>query len=339
MQRTCPHQDIEPYDYRERFKRYADSSIRGYKLNQSECIDVLTSPDKVILDLLAVVYQVRERFCGNRVHIHYLMNAKSGLCQEDCGYCSQSAVSTADIEKYPIVTKKKLLEGARAAKQAQAKRFCIVTSGRGASWREVQHLSDAVRDIISEVGIRVCACVGLLDEDKARAFKEAGVDRLNHNLNTSERFSPSIVSTHSYADRVQTLTAARNARLDLCSGAIFGMGETMDDIIDVLSDLRSLGPESIPINFLHPIEGTPLEGRDTLTPQQCLRILCLARLLNPTAEIRVAGGRERNLGSLQPMALYAANSLFVDGYLTTPGQATEETWKMIKDLGFEIEID
>ncbi len=325
--------------YASKFAEFAELSIRGEELSRAQCREVLSCPDSSLLDLLAATYTVRREFCGNKVHIHVLMNAKSGICPEDCGYCSQSAVSTAMIEKYPLVAKQKLIEGARAAKEAQAKRFCVVTSGRGPSWKDVNYLCDAVTEIIEEVGIKVCACVGLIDEEKARAFKEAGVDQLNHNLNTSEGFSPSIVSTHTYADRLQTLQAARSAGLDLCSGAIFGMGEQTDDIIDVLLELRALAAESIPVNFLHAIPGTPLEGRDELSPQDCLRILCLARLLNPRQEIRVAGGREVNLRSLQPMSLYAANSLFVDGYLTTPGQGPEETWSMIADLGFEIEID
>jgi biotin synthase len=325
--------------YASKFAEYAGMSIRGEELSRAQCLEVLNSPDEAMLDLLAATYTVRREFCGNKVHIHVLMNAKSGICPEDCGYCSQSAVSTAMIEKYPLVAKQKLLEGAQAAKDAQAKRFCIVTSGRAASWRDVNYLCDAVTEIIQEVGIKVCACVGLIDEEKARAFKEAGVDQLNHNLNTSENFSPSIVSSHTYADRMETLQAARSAGLELCSGAIFGMGEAQDDVIDVLVELRKLEPQSIPVNFLHAIDGTPLEGKDELSPQDCLRILCLARLLNPRQEIRVAGGREVNLRSLQPLSLYAANSLFVDGYLTTPGQNTDEAWAMIKDLGFEIEID
>ena len=236
-----------------------------------------------------------------------------------------------------MVGVERLLEEARAARQSRARRFCIVTSGRGATRGEVEYLAGAVRTIREEVGIAICACVGLLDEEKARALKEAGVDRLNHNLNTSERFTPGIVTTHGYGDRVKTLQAARKAGLDLCSGAIFGMGETDDDVIDVLMALRDLDPRSIPVNFLHPIDGTPLEGTWRLTPLHCLRILCLARLLHPHREIRVAGGRELHLRSLQPLALYAANSIFVEGYLTTPGQGTKEALQMIEDMGFEVE--
>ena len=319
------------------FPALADKAIAGDPLTHAECAAVLGSQDSEVPALLAETYRVRRRFCGHKVHLHVLMNAKSGLCPEDCGYCSQSRVSEAAIDKYPMVSQEQLLEEARAAKRSRAKRFCIVTSGRGASWREVEYLADAVRNIREEVDIAICACVGLLDEEKARALKEAGVDQLNHNLNTSERFTPSIVTTHGYIDRLNTLRAARKAGLDLCSGAIFGMGETDEDVIDVLMALRDLDPRSIPVNFLHPISGTPLGGTWSLTPLHCLRILCLARLLHPHREIRVAGGRELHLRSLQPLALYAANSIFVEGYLTTPGQGTREALQMIEDMGFEVE--
>ena len=319
------------------FAAIADKAIDGDPLTREECTAVLGVPDFEVPRLLAETYRVRRRFCGDKVHLHVLTNAKSGLCPEDCSYCSQSRVSEAVIEKYPMRSQERLLEEARAAKRSRARRFCIVTSGRGASWREVEYLADTVRRIREEVDIGICACVGLLDEEKAGALKEAGVDRLNHNLNTSERFTPTIVTTHGYSDRVKTLQAARKAGLDLCSGAIFGMGETDGDVIDVLVALRDLDPRSIPVNFLHPISGTPLEGTWRLTPLHCLRILCLARLLHPHREIRVAGGRELHLRSLQPLALYAANSIFVEGYLTTPGQSTREALQMIEDMGFEVE--
>jgi biotin synthase len=187
------------------------------------------------------------------------------------------------------------------------------------------------------VGIEICTSLGFLTEEAARALKEAGVDRYNHNLNTSERFYPQICTTHTYQDRLQTLRNARAAGLELCCGAIFGMGESEEDIIDIAFALREAAADSIPINFLHPIPGTPLEKVNYLTPLRCLAILCLLRFLNPRTEIRVAGGREFHLRSLQPLALYPANSIFVAGYLTTSGQAPEEAWRMIADMGFEVE--
>lgn len=319
------------------FEMFAQAAIAGEALSREECQAVLRCPDAHILELLGAAYRVRRTFCGDRVHLHMLINAKSGLCPEDCNYCAQSKVSTADIDKYPLVSFERLLEGARAAKAARSRRYCIVISGRGPTPHELDYLADAVQRVKNEVDIGICCSVGLLSEEGAARLRAAGVEQLNHNLNTSERYYPEICSTHTYQDRIDTLMAARRAGLNLCSGAIFGQGETEDDIIDVALSLRALQPQSIPVNFLIPIPGTPLEGLDYLTPRQCLKVLCLMRFLNPTQEIRVSAGREVHLRSLQPLALYPANSVFVSGYLTTPGQAYQETWKMIEDMGFEIE--
>lgn len=319
------------------FQVLADKAIAGDILSREEALEVLHVSDSQILDLLSATYRVREQFCGKRVHLHMLINAKSGICPEDCHYCSQSSISSANIERYPLVSMQKLLEGAKKAKEAQSRRYCIVISTRGANKREIDFLSKAVRRIKEEVDIAICCSLGLLTEEKAQALYDAGVEQLNHNLNTSEHYYPEICTTHTYQDRLDTLQVARKVGLKLCSGALFGQGESEDDIIDVLLALRELEPQSIPINFLLPIDGTPFSHHHYVQPYDCLRILCLTRLLNPKQEIRVAAGREAHLRSLQPMALYAANSVFVSGYLTEPGQDYHETWQMIKDLGFEIE--
>jgi biotin synthase len=178
-----------------------------------------------------------------------------------------------------------------------------------------------------------------MDEPQARALKNAGIDFVNHNLNTSERHHPAICTTHTYADRLRTLAAVRGAGLATCSGGILGMGESDEDVIELAFALRELQVDSLPVNFLIPIDGTPFEGRRELTPLDCLRALCLFRLTNPAAEIRLAGGGEGNLGWFRPLALMAANSIFVDGYLTTPGQAHSDAHRMVADMGFEIEAD
>ncbi len=319
------------------FHTLADKSIAGITLTRDECRAVLRSPNERILEVLDAAYKVRYHFCGNRVHLHMLINAKSGLCPEDCHYCSQSRISTADIERYPMVSMERLLEGARQAKAARSLRYCIAISTRGATDREIDHLAAAVRRIKEEVEIAICCTVGIISEEKARRLYEAGVEQLNHNLNTSERYYPKICTTHTYQDRVNTLLSARRAGLTLCTGAIFGQGETEDDIIDVALALHDLDPQSIPVNFLIAMEGTPLAGTNYLKPQDCLRILCLMRFLNPGQEIRVSAGREAHIRSLQPLALYPANSVFVSGYLTSDGQDYQETWQMIRDLGFEID--
>lgn len=320
-----------------RFQTFADKAIAGEALSREECAAVLHCSDQRILELLDAAYQVRYRFCGKSVHLHMLINAKSGLCPEDCHYCSQSKISSAQIAKYPLVGRQQLLEGARRAKASRSLRYCIAISTRGATDREIDYIADAVRSIKEEVDIAICCTVGIISEEKARRLYEAGVEQLNHNLNTSERYYPQICTTHTYQDRVDTLLAARRAGLKLCTGAIFGQGEEEEDIIDVALALRELDPQSIPVNFLLAIPGTPLEGMNYLKPYDCLRILCLMRFLNPHQEIRVSAGREVHLRSLQPLALYPANSVFVSGYLTTAGQDYKDTWQMIEDLGFEIQ--
>ncbi len=314
----------------------ADAVLRGESLSRTAAQRILAADDSQLLPILDAAYRVRRRYFGKSVQLYYLKNAKSGLCAEDCGYCSQSKHSTAAIDKYTMLNAERLIEGARCAFESNARTYCIVASGRGPSDREVDHVCSVVRDIKREFGLHICACLGLLRPDQARQLKNAGVDRVNHNLNTSERFHDSIVSTHSFQDRLDTLQTCRDAGLELCVGMIVGLGEKHHDVVDVAMKLAETGVESIPVNFLHPIDGTPLEGRDELDPRYCLRVLAMFRLTNPNTEIRIAGGRERNLRSMQSMGLYAANSMFVSDYLTTTGQQAEDDFCMIKDLGFEI---
>jgi len=315
----------------------AERSLQGLIPGRDEMRAVLNAPEEQLPELLAAAFRVRRHYFGKRVQIHVLMNAKSGLCPEDCHYCSQSSISKAPIDKYPILPREKLLEAAFKAKEAGAVRYCMVNSGRGPTQRETDEMAEVVQEIRSQVPISICCSLGLMNEEKLRILKQAGVQRINHNLNTSQKHHPNICTTHTYEDRVATVRNVKSVGLTACCGGIMGMGETDDDIMDLALALRELEVDSIPINFLHPIPGTPLEGANHLTPQRCLKVLCLLRFVNPSKELRVAGGREINLRSLQPLSLYPANSLFVNGYLTTPGQKASEAHRMIEDLGFEIE--
>ena len=314
----------------------AERILAGGEINPAEALAVLDSADVEILDVLSAAWRVRHRHFGNTVQLFFLMNAKSGLCPEDCGYCSQSKVSDAEIPRYNFLSAPKLLEGARLAAERQSKTFCIVISARGPTQGEIDAVCRIVPEIKARYDLNICACLGLLTPDQARALAAAGVDKVNHNLNTSERFYPEVCTTHTHADRVATLAACRSAGLQLCSGGIMGMGETRADLVDMAMELRSLRVESIPLNFLNAIDGTPLEGTARLTPRDCLRGLAMMRLVNPSAEIRIAGGREIHLGSLQPLGLYAANSMFVGDYLTTKGQLPESDYRMIEEMGFVI---
>jgi biotin synthase len=319
------------------YQKLAEKSLMGEVLSREEMRGVLNAPSGELPNLLQAAFTVREHSCGRKVHLHMLINARSGLCPEDCHYCSQSKISTASIDKYPLLSRERLLDGAYRARAARAVRYCIVTSGRGPSQRDIDQVTSIVREIRERVDINICCCLGLLTEEQARSLKEVGVERVNHNLNTSRRFYPAICTTHTYDDRVQTIENVRKAGLSTCCGGIIGMGETDEDLMDFALALRDLDVASIPVNFLHPIPGTPLEGRRELTPERCLKALCLFRFVNPAKEIRVAGGRELNLGAKQPLALYPANSLFVNGYLTTPGQTAADTHRMIEEHGFEVD--
>jgi biotin synthase len=314
----------------------ADRVLAGGSIDRDEARAILESTDAELLDLLAAAYRVRRRHFGTTVQLFFLMNAKSGLCPEDCGYCSQSKVSEAEIPRYNLLSAPKLMEAAKLAAERQSKTFCIVISARGPTQREIDFVCQITPQIKQAYGLNICACLGLLTADQARQLAAAGVDKVNHNLNTGERYYGEVCTTHTYADRVATLAACRAAGLQLCSGGIMGMGERHDDLIDMAFELRALEVESIPLNFLNAIDGTPLEGVDKVTPRDCLRGLAMMRLVNPSAEIRIAGGRELHLGSLQALGLYAANSMFVGDYLTTKGQLPEADYRMIEDLGFTI---
>lgn len=319
------------------WNQLADQALAGQPLTSEQALSVLNASDTAILDQLAATYRVRYHHWQNRVQLHFLLNAQSGLCPEDCHYCSQSKISGAEIEKYPLMTTEKIVAAADRAHQLKAGTFCMAISGRSPSPKVFEGVLEAVRTVKSTYSMRVCTTLGLLNEDQAQQLKAAGVDRINHNLNTAETHHEEICTTHSFQDRLSTVRAVQAAGLTTCSGGIFGMGESNADIVSLAMSLRELNVTSVPLNFLIPIPGTPFAERHELTPQRCLRILCLFRLLLPSQEIRIAGGREVHLRSLQPLGLYAANSLFVGDYLTTPGQSAQQDFDMITDAGFVIE--
>ncbi|SFS30919.1 biotin synthase [Marininema halotolerans] len=319
------------------WERLADKALAGERITLEEGLSVLKSDDQELLPLLQAAFRVRSHYFGKKVKLNMIFNAKSGLCPENCGYCSQSIISTAPIEKYTLLKKDVLVAGAREAMERKAGTYCIVASGRGPTEREVDEVCAAVREIKEEMPLKICACLGILKDGQASRLREAGVDRYNHNLNTSADHHDNITTSHSYDDRVQTVEAAKDAGISPCSGCIVGMGESDEQIVQVAYELRAINADSIPVNFLHAIPGTPLEGMDELNPRRCLKVLALFRFVCPEKEIRVSGGREVNLGTLQPFALYPANALFVGDYLTTEGQVVNQDHQMIRDLGFEIE--
>lgn len=320
------------------FANLAEKSLAGTSLSREEALAVLRTDDIRLSELLQAAFVVRKRFFGRKVKICVLQNARSGLCPEDCYYCSQSAISTASIAKYRLLPTGQLLAGARKAVAAGACRYCMVTSGRGPSEHDIAHLSEAVRAIKQEFpSLEICVSLGLMSEEQARQLKQAGVGWVNHNLNTSRRFYPEICSTHTYNDRVATVQNVKRAGLSTCCGGIIGMGENDEDIVELAYAVRELEIDSIPVNFLLPISGTPLETRHDFAPSQGLKALCLMRFLNPRSEIRMAAGREFYLGEWASLVFYPANSIFVEGYLTTPGQVAQAAHKLVEAAGFEVE--
>lgn len=322
------------------YNQLAGQSIANETLARSTALEILTSEKIELLPLLSAAFEVRKKYRGKEVSIHIINNAQNGFCPESCRYCAQAKTSDSDIEEYPLKSDAEILAEAKNACEKGAFRYCMVFAGRGPSATRVAHIARLIREIKAKYPpLQVCVSPGLLDEGKAKILKEAGLDRLNHNLNTSERNYPNICTTHTYADRLNTLASARRADIQICSGMIAGMGETHQDILEVVYALRELQVESIPVNFYIPIEGNALGPAVNLSPEYCLRILCLFRFLNPKSELRVAAGRELHLRSMQVMALYPADSLFLDGYLNTKGDDRRRTLQMIKDAGFTIKSD
>ncbi|MFE7580718.1 biotin synthase BioB [Streptomyces gardneri] len=315
-----------------------EKGLRRELPTREEALAVLATSDDELLDVVAAAGKVRRQWFGRRVKLNYLVNLKSGLCPEDCSYCSQRLGSKAEILKYTWLKPDEASQAAAAGVAGGAKRVCLVASGRGPTDRDVERVGKTIEAIKEQnEGIEVCACLGLLSDGQAERLRDAGADAYNHNLNTSEATYEGITKTHTYADRVDTVQKAHAAGLSACSGLIAGMGETDEDLVDVVYALRELDSDSVPVNFLIPFEGTPLAKEWNLTPQRCLRILAMVRFVCPDVEVRIAGGREVHLRSMQPLALNIANSIFLGDYLTSEGQAGQADLDMIADAGFEVE--
>jgi biotin synthase len=321
-----------------RFDEIADKALAGEQPTRDEALAVLASGDDELLEVIAAAFRVRRHFFGRRVKLNYLVNIKSGLCPEDCFYCSQRVGSGADVLKYSWLKTDEVIASAEAGVAGGARRVCLVASGRGPTDKDIDRVTDAIGAFKERnPEIEVCACLGLLSSGQAERLAAAGTTAYNHNLNTSGEHYADICTTHEYADRVSTVTAAKEAGLSPCSGLIAGMGETDEDLVDVAFALRAMDADSVPVNFLIPFDGTPLAGQWQLTPQRCLRILAMVRFVNPGSEVRLAGGREIHLRTLQPLALHVVNSIFLGDYLTSEGQPGAADLAMIADAGFTVE--
>lgn len=303
-------------------------------LEREEALSLVEAP---LEDLLEVACRVRRRFFGRSVRLCSIVNAKSGACPEDCAFCAQSARAKTGAPVYPLIPVEQILAAARSAKANRAFCFSIVTSGARPTARDLERICEAIAGVRA-LGLEPCASLGLLGRREAAALAEAGLVTLHHNLETSSRFFPFVCTTHGRAERLATVAHAREAGLDVCCGGIFGMGESWKDRVLFALELRRLGVRRIPLNFLHPIPGTPLGSCPALPPEECLRIVALFRIVSPEADIKVCGGRELCLKELQPLALTAGATGFIIGnYLTTPGRPPEEDLRMVETLGMEVE--
>jgi biotin synthase len=282
--------------------------------------------------------RLREAHFGRQVSLCVIINAKSGLCSEDCAYCSQSVRSDALISTYPLLAQEQMVDAARAAADAGAARFSLVTSGRGIiASREKEVILNSVAAIRETVGLKVCASLGIVDRTFLGELHAAGVHRFHHNLETAGSFFPEICTTHTFAERVATVQAAQDAGLSVCVGGILGMGESLAQRWELAQAIKSLDPDAIPLNFLHPLPGTKLADRPKLSPLEALKIIAAFRLTFPDKTIIICGGRQPTLRSLAPLMFAAgANALMTGDYLTTKGRLPEDDRQMLEDLGLEV---
>ena len=310
------------------------------QLSREDALAVLNTPDESLEELISFAETFRRKYKGNHVSIHILTNARSGNCSQDCAYCAQSCRSKADIDKYKWVQDEKLYKDNDFVKEHHLSRHCIGLSGMKFTDAEIEVLAEKIRKMKAD-GTHLCCSIGFLTEHQAKVLKEAGLDRINHNLNSSRNYYPNICSTHTFDQRVTNIRMLQGLGYEICSGGIIGMGEAKEDVVDMLMELREIQPEALPINFLLPIPGTPLEHADmsVLSTAYCMKVLCLARLLVPKADIRCAAGREVYFKGEEKTLLRVVDSIFASGYLTAGGQGIKDTIQAIEDAGFTYEIE
>jgi biotin synthase len=315
--------------------------VAGGGLSREEALAILDLPDEELPGLIAAVYPVRKKYKGNTVGIQILTNARSGNCSQNCAYCAQSRDSKADIAKYRMVDYGKLLGDGLLAQEKKLSRHCIGLSGIRFSDAEIGEFAEYVRALKNQTGTPVCCSIGFLSPAQAEVLKKAGVNRINHNLNTSRNYYPRICNSHSYDERIANIKMLQGLGFEICCGGIIGMGESRADAADMLFEIREINPRSVPINFLIPIAGTGLENMDTsaLNADYCLKVLCLARLLLPEKDIRATAGRELYLKGREKEMFMLADSIFASGYLTAGGQGIEEAIKLVEDAGFEYCVE
>jgi len=310
---------------------------QGLAADRALLADLAAMPADDVGDLLALADEVRQKYCGNGIAVEVLYNAKKGGCSEDCNFCSQSARYASDVDAEPLSSVEGFVRAARDAHERGAGEFCVVVAVRGPSTKLLERVCEATKRIKAELPLTVAVSLGILRDDQFPPLVAAGVDKVNHNLETSRRYFSSVCTTHSYDERWETCLRVREHGLELCCGGIVGMGETVEDRLDFLTALQELEPEEVPINFLNPRPGTPYADRSLVEPVEALRFVALARLALPKALVRFAGGREVTLQGLQDLGMRAgASGLVLGNYLTTGGRGDIDDFDMLSRLGFEV---
>jgi biotin synthase len=322
---------------KQRLSEVLGAVLNGSDIDRESALALSGAEGADLWDLFAVAGRVRDHFRGNAVDICSIVNAKSGACSEDCSYCAQSIHHATGAPVYPLISVGRMSEAAESARKNGARRFCIVTSGRGIESRDdLTNIAKGVKEV-REMGLAPCATLGTLTREQLSYLKDSGLDRYHHNIETSRDYFPRICTTHTFDERLEVLHHARSLGLSVCSGGILGMGESMEDRINMAFSLRELGVDSVPINFLMPIPGTPLDRVTSITPLEALHSIALFRLILPGKEIRVCAGRGTALGQLHPLIFLAgADGFMIGNYLTTSGMDPEDDLKMIQDLGLRI---
>jgi biotin synthase len=324
---------------RKEIQKIGDKVLEGGSVNTKEIYPLLETKGPDIIELAAVANRVREEFKGNEIDLCSLLNAKSGRCPEDCGFCAQWAHYKTEALVYPMMDTNRIVEEAKKAQRKGTGRFCLITSGRELNDEEFETILRALDRIRRETTLDLDCSLGTLSKERAESLKKVGVTRYNHNVETAESHFPQICSTHSFRDRVKTIEVLKEQGFSICCGGIIGLGESPPQRLELAFSLRQLGIDCIPFNILNPRPGTPLEHSESIPPMEIIKTISLFRLVLPKGTIKIAGGGEANLRDLQSLALLAgANGLIVGNYLTTPGRNAEDDFRMIKDLGFKLKM-
>ncbi len=323
-----------------RISKITEKILNGHLPDRQEIEYLFSLGDENFDDLLYCANQIREKFFGKKIKVCSIIPARLGGCSQDCKFCAQSAGYDTAYKDVKTLSDEEILDAARKAKEKGLTNFGIVYSGKTISEKELIRLEKLIPKIKNEIGINVCGGFGIINYEQALRLKKAGLSRYNHNLETSRNHFKNIVTTHDYDSRVETVKAAKKAGLGLCTGGIFGIGETDKDRIDMAMLIRELGVDMVPMNFLSPIKGTPLADTPVMQPREILRLIALYRFILPKVHIKAAGGRVLNLRDMQSWIFYAGTTSIISGdkYLTTAGRAVEDDLRMIKDLGLEAEL-